>query len=80
MVERFGPMPQPSSWKFLNTPDMPKDIPMIFFWGNMSQGGLPATKDELPFSEDWLEYVNSTPNGRVIEVNSDHWITSRGAK
>lgn len=74
-VKRMTDIPL-SEWKMF-TPDLP-NLPMIFFWGNMTRG-LPRKADSLFFSQEWLTYVKSMPFGEVVETDSDHWIPSRAA-
>ena len=36
--------------------------------------GQPRQANAKFFDQAWLQFVLSTPHGRVIEVKSDHWM------
>lgn len=58
------------------TPGFGPVKPLAFFWGNMTRG-KPRGSDSKFFSQGWLDYVNSLPHGRTVEVPSDHWMHVR---
>lgn len=47
--------------------------PFMFLWGNMFRG-KPRGNDSKFFDQSWLNFVNSWPHGRTVEVPSDHWM------
>ncbi|KAL1518827.1 hypothetical protein AB1Y20_003104 [Prymnesium parvum] len=51
----------------------PATYPLLFIWGNMTRG-QPRTADTKFFDEKWLDFVISTPHGKVVEGSGDHWI------
>jgi len=53
-------------------PRPPATVPLLFMWGNMTRG-KPRESDSFFFNDDWLVFVESTPNGKVVEVEGDHW-------
>jgi len=50
----------------------PRDKPLLFIWGNETRGE-PRESDSIFFNEEWLDFVESTPGGAVVEAPSDHW-------
>eukprot|EP00658_Telonema_sp_P-2_P059272 TRINITY_DN48088_c0_g1_i1.p1 TRINITY_DN48088_c0_g1~~TRINITY_DN48088_c0_g1_i1.p1 ORF type:complete len:156 (-),score=39.53 TRINITY_DN48088_c0_g1_i1:13-480(-) len=54
-------------------PRPPGDHPLLFIWGNMTRG-KPRGADSLFFDQAWVEFVESCPDGTVVEGTGDHWI------
>eukprot|EP01051_Picozoa_sp_SAG22_P009483 SAG22_NODE_794_length_7157_cov_3.169453_5_plen_326_part_00 len=57
----------------LPRPGPPATKPLLFIWGNLTRG-KPRGADSLFFGPKWLEFVKSTPHGRVVSGTGDHWI------
>ncbi|EGB03799.1 hypothetical protein AURANDRAFT_67678 [Aureococcus anophagefferens] len=58
---------------FIQHPYPPASVPLLFLWGNMTRGE-PRQANTIFFGPHWLDFVRSTPHGRVVEVDSDHWM------
>ena len=42
--------------------------------------GKPRTALSKFFDQSWLDFVQKTPHGRVVETPGDHWMHVRAAK
>lgn len=60
-------------------PGPPQEIPLLFLWGNTTCG-KPRTSLSKFFDQSWLDFVETTPHGRVVETPGDHWMHVRAAK
>lgn len=82
----WAPCPQCASWRSawpynftISMRDLdaksgpPATVPLLFMWGNITRG-MPREEDSLFFNETWLDFVRSTPHGKVVEVQGDHWM------
>lgn len=60
------------SFDFAPKSGSPGTVPLLFMWGNMTRG-MPREADSIFFDDNWTTFVESTPNGKVVEVEGDHW-------
>jgi len=57
----------------------PPAVPLLFFWGNMTRG-KPRKPDSEFFDAAWLEFIKSTPHGKVVSGKGDHWMFRENPK
>merc|ERR1719469_130720 len=70
------------AWEGFVGMDLTTDRPILFMWGNLSLG-LPRKNDTIFFDRaTWFPFVESTggDQGRVVEVNGDHWFFHQSPK
>ena len=60
-------------------PRPPATKPLFFIVGNMTRGKA-RTPDTEFYDADWLDFVKTTPHGRVLVGTGDHWIFHEAAR